>query len=191
MNDAEPDDDTTARPETAASTSVKRLRWSLARDLHPDRRAELLPGLDGDDWFHAGVLHHVSRHLLSSFDVTPEPDWTGERAALRLAVLPQDVLAPLARRIGLALMRPASKEGLDDEELSFLAERAPLYWRGAALEAASPEVVGWKVLHAAVDEPALRSRFVWKTAPATEQGASPIDTCAAQALALRVLREFE
>jgi hypothetical protein len=175
----------------AASSGADRLRWSPARDLHPARRVALLPGLDASDWSQPQVLRHVSCHLLDCLAGSQEPDWTGERPALRLAVLPQDVLAPLARRIGLALTRPASGEGLDDEESAFLAHRAPMYWRGATVEAETPEAAGWQALHTAVDEPALRCRFVWKTAPATEQGSLPITAQAAQLLALRVLRELE
>lgn len=174
--------------EAALWPWISRFFWQPALDLHPLRRAALLNGWPAAAWQQPAVLAQLSRHLLR--EAEPMPAWHSGSSAFRLALLPQEPLARLARRIGLTLAG-AGAAGLADEEVRFLAQRAPLYWR-AAPSWEDPQQSGWANLRAALAEQSagVQARFAWKTAPA--HGRVEVHNGAAMlALALRILREFE
>ena len=179
---------------------IARFLWSPAQDVHPTRRAALLPGLDAAAWDCPRALRHASGHLLAAAGLGGEAAWDCARAGFRVALLPPSPLEALACRLGLALRRPAAPEdvaALTPAERDFVLERAPLYWRGAVLAGEGPaEATGWQALGEmlAAQPPAVRQRFGWKT-PSTfdPTPAAQLDVApgALQALALRILREFE
>ena len=160
---------------------IARFFWSPAQDVHPTRRAALLPGL-------------------AAARLDDEAAWDSTRVDFRVALLPPSPLQALARRMGLALRRPATHEdvaALEPAERDFVLERAPLYWRGATLAGDGPaEATGWQALGEmlAGQPAAVRRRFGWKT-PSTldPTPAAQLDVApgALQALALRILREAE
>ena len=179
---------------------VSRFLWSPAQDLHPSRRAELLPGWDDEAWSHPGVLRHVSRHLLASAGLTQETRWEEDAQGSRLALLPQEALALLARRVGLALRPPRGEAlaSLAQQDRAFVTEPAPLYWH--ADEAQPPagfEASGWRALRTSLQSlpNPLRRRFEWKTPihtdPAQEESGASHTAEPLQALALRIVREFQ
>ena len=179
---------------------IARFFWSPAQDVHPTRRAALLPGLAAAAWDCPRALRHASSHLLAAARLDDEAAWDSTRVDFRVALLPPSPLQALARRMGLALRRPAAHEdvaALEPAERDFVLERAPLYWRGATLAGDGPaEATGWQALGEmlAGQPAAVRRRFGWKT-PSTldPTPAAQLDVApgALQALALRILREAE
>ncbi|MQA40729.1 hypothetical protein [Rugamonas aquatica] len=170
---------------------IARFLWAPALDLHPERRAALLPGWPEALWREPASLEHLSRHLLASAE--PLPAWHSGASAFRLALLPQPPLALLARRLELALRGGGSD--LNDDDARFLMERAPLYWRPRPDAGGVAGTAGWAALRAALagQPAAVRTRFDWKTPPIAMQadGANDGDSDALLALTLRILREFE
>ncbi len=175
---------------------IGRFLWSPALDLHPSRRPVLLPRWPEEAWSDRAVLAHVSRHLLSAHALLGELRWDSRVAQFRLALLPGEPLARLARRIGLALHGPAAGAAgavLDESERAFLTQRAPLYWRTAHVTGEDPAGTGWAALRILTgNQPdAVKRRFVWKT-PITPGRPAPLpDSALLLALTRKILKEFE
>ena len=200
MHEATPSLAARIRAEGPLWPWIARFFWSPAQDIHPTRRAALLPGLDAAAWDSPRALRHASSHLLAVARLDDEPAWDSARPDFRVALLPPSPLETLARRMGLALRRPVAPEdvaALAPAERDFLLERARLYWRGATVAGDGPaEATGWQALREllAGQPAAVRQRFGWKT-PSTfdPTPAAQLDVApgALQALALRLLRESE
>ncbi|THF57270.1 hypothetical protein [Pseudothauera rhizosphaerae] len=185
------------REEGALWPWIARFLWAPALDLHPSRRALLTPGWPEEAWRGPASLRHLSRHLLLDAGLTDVPRWHSGATAFRLALLPAEPLAVLARRMALALAGNgwAAREGeLDEAETHFLAERAPLYWQDAApLAADDPLLAGWSALRTALagQPEAIRRRFAWKTPQECDAAAPGTAAEALLALSQRILRESE
>jgi len=173
---------------------VGRFLWSPAADLHPSRRDALLPGWPEQAWSDPQVLAHLSHHLLRSHGLLGDVRCDCDAGEFVIALLPQALLARLARQLGLALAgTTVGATALEKEERAFLTRRLPLYWHARGTGGEDPEGCGWQALRAltAGQPTGVKRRFTWKTPLAPEQALSMPDPGALLALAGRILREYE